>query len=61
MIVKKTTYKVLVKEYNEEPREIEITTDRGIEWSMDQYGRNRHVESWRVVEVIEKKDNLLLG
>jgi len=43
MILKKTTYKVLVKEYNEAPREIEITTDRGIEWSMDQYGRNRHI------------------
>lgn len=34
------------------PYEIKIETDR-LEWSMEQYQRNRHPLTWRIIE--EKK------
>lgn len=61
MKITKTTYKVLIHENGKPPREIEITTDRGIEWSMEQYGRNRHLLDWKVLESSDDVKNLLLG
>lgn len=61
MIVKAKTYRILVKEHNKATKEITITTDRDIEWTMDQYSRNRHIEKWEILEVVNTVHNLLLG
>ena len=50
-------YKILITEQNSEPYTIDLSTDR-LEWSMEQYGRNRYISSYKVLEVDgSKTDN----
>ena len=52
--MKSKVYNIEVTEYHSDGSDdvkvnmIQLETDR-LEWSMDQYGRNRHVKSWRVI------------
>lgn len=34
---------------------IQLETDR-LKWSMDQYSRNRHVKSWRVISELDGRE-----
>lgn len=45
------TYKIRITPLNEnnKPYEIELTTDR-LDWSMEQYQRNRDAFDWQVVD-----------
>ena len=43
------TYLIEVTYISGEKEQIELTTDR-LEWSMEQYGRNREPLTWRLVE-----------
>lgn len=49
-------YKILIVEQNSEPYTIDLTTDR-LEWSMEQYGRNRYISSYKVLEIDGNKTN----
>ena len=59
-------YNIEVTEYHSDGSDdtkvcaIQLGTDR-LEWSMEQYGRNRQVKSWRVISELEldgsKTDN----
>lgn len=42
------TYMIQLEYLNGDMETIELTTDR-LEWSMDQYGRNREPFNWRVI------------
>lgn len=42
------TYKILIEYLNGDKEEIDLTTDR-LEWSMDQYQRNRQPLTYRVI------------
>ena len=52
--MKYKVYNIEVTEYHSDGSDdvkvnmIQLETDR-LEWSMDQYGRNRYVKSWRVI------------
>ena len=41
------TYRILIEYLNGDKEEIDLTTDR-LEWSMDQYGRNRLPFTWEI-------------
>lgn len=43
------TYKIRIQEYGSVSYDIELTTD-DIEWSMDQYQRNRKPFTWEIIE-----------
>jgi hypothetical protein len=57
-------YNIEVTEYHSDDSHdigvnmIQLETDR-LEWSMEQYGRNRQVKSWRVISELDgsKTDN----
>mgnify|MGYP003133107787 CR=1 FL=1 len=52
--MKSKIYNIEVTEYHSDGsgdfgvNMIQLETDR-LEWSMDQYSRNRHVKSWKVI------------
>ena len=43
------TYKIKIQEYSSVSYDIELTT-KDIEWSMDQYQRNRKPFTWEIIE-----------
>ena len=53
-MMKSKVYNIEVTEYHSDNsgdtkvNMIQLETDR-LEWSMDQYGRNRQVKSWKVI------------
>ena len=56
--MKSKVYNIEVTEYHSDGSDdtkintIQLETDR-LEWSMDQYGRNRRVKSWRVISELD--------
>ena len=57
-MMKSKVYNIEVTEYHSDNsgdtkvNTIQLETDR-LEWSMDQYGRNRQVKSWRVISELD--------
>lgn len=43
------TYKIRIQEHGSVSYDIEITTDN-LEWSMEQYQRNRDFFTWEIIE-----------
>lgn len=62
--MKYRVYNIEVTEYHSDGSDdikvsmLKLETDR-LEWSMEQYGRNRQVKSWRVISELDgsKTDN----
>lgn len=60
----KTTYKVKVKEKNSRGEVVERVLDfktEDLDWTMNEYSRNRVVLGYEIVEQNLPKNNLILG